>query len=56
MRPIPKFIDIESNEFHWLSPSVYSEISWDSTLETTKKLQKAKALFRKALDQHLTKD
>lgn len=56
MRPIPKFIDVDASEFHWLSPSVYSEVMWDSTLETTKKLAKGKALFKKALDQHLTKD
>lgn len=56
MRPIPKFIEVDSTQFHWLSPSIYSEITWDLTAQFNKKLQKAKTLFKKALDQHLTKD
>lgn len=56
MRPIPKFIQVDPSQFHWLSPSVYSEVMWDSSLESSKKLSKGKALLKKALDQHLTKD
>lgn len=29
---------------------------WDSSLETSKKYSKSRALFKKAVDQHLTKD
>ena len=58
-----EMVNIEKKEFKKLNKgSTFSRLypvtymSVKSSLEKIKKLQKAKALFRKALDQHLTKD
>lgn len=56
MRPIPKFIEIEACEYQWFGPTLSPETEWDTHAEMTRKLSKSKNLFRKAMDQHLTKD
>lgn len=56
MRPMPKFLPIESAEYQWFSPTIHPETMWDPQAEMKRKFSKGKAIFRKALDQHLTKD
>jgi hypothetical protein len=56
LRPIPSILQVDPSEFHWLAPTIPPELSWDSTGEISRKLGRGRSLFKKALEQHLTKD
>ena len=56
MRPVPNFIEIDASEYHWFGPTLTPETVWDNSAEMARKLSKGKALLRKAIDQHISKE